>query len=160
MIKVAHKKAFSMITSLVVIVMMATIGVYVLNTSSKIVKDTGAQYQREQAALYAKSYTEYAILAVTANESNVTSKCLGDIDGDIGTPEDGTGYKIRVRIAYIGDKDLIDECSNTRELGYVTTKETPLQIIVDTYVQYKELDHPDISAAPYMTYHKRTIQKI
>ncbi len=154
------RSAFSMITAIVVIVIMATVAIYVLSTSAKIVTETTAQYQREQAALYAKSYTEYAIMSVTANESNVTGKCLTDIDGTIGAPNDGEGYSIRVRIAYIGQNSLIAPCANTRELGQSITPRSPLNIIVDTYVEYKEPDHPDKANAPYVTYHKRTLQKI
>ena len=67
------RKAFSMITAIVVIVLMASVAVFIMNLSGKMVKETTTQYQREQAILLSKSYTEYAVMAVTANEHN-TSK--------------------------------------------------------------------------------------
>jgi len=158
-----HRRAFSMITALVVIVLMSSVAIYVMSTSAKMVKETTAQYQREQAMLLAKSYTEYAIMAVSANDRNNTSAnyCLEDIEGQVGgDPDKGEGYKIETRIAYIGNSD-ISQCAATRQLGSITeTTRSPLNIIVDVYVKYKDPDHPDASAAPYITYHKRTLQKI
>ena len=160
-----QRKAFSMLTAIALILIMATVSMYVLNTSSKIVVETTAQYQREQAALLAKSYTEYAILAVTSNENN-TSNCLRDIDGTMGNPNEGAGYRIRTRIAYIGHADKIGTvgtsimCANTRILANNNTEESPVNILIDTYIEYKEADHPDPASAPFITYHKRTLQKI
>ncbi len=55
------RKAFSMITAIFVIVIMATIAAFVMNLSGKIVKSTTAQYRDAQASLYAKSYTEFVL---------------------------------------------------------------------------------------------------
>ena len=104
-------------------------------------------------------------MAVTANDRNNTSTsvnyCLEDINGQVGgDPDKGEGYKIETRIAYIGNSS-ISKCASTRRLGTVTeSTRSPLNIIVDVYVKYKDPDHPDASSAPYITYHKRTLQKI
>ena len=153
-----RRKAFSMLTSIVVIVLMATVAMFVMNLTGKIVKSTVIQYQHEQAELYAKSYTEYAILAVTGN--NRAIDCVEDIDGTIGSPTTGNGYRIRTRIAYIVNGTIVDtsKCSSTRVLSTaVTTTDTPLTIIVDAYVDYKD---PDNTGGPWLTVHRRTIQKI
>ena len=154
-----HRKAFSMLTAIVVIVLMATVAVLIMTISGKIVKETTAQFQREQSVLLAKSYTEYAILAVTANDRNTTTNCIRDIDGSIGTnPSNGNGYRIRVRIAYIGNAGEVGNCATTRIFSQtVVTPTTPLNIIVDVYVEYKD---PDNTSGPWVTYHKRTLQKI
>lgn len=157
-----RRKAFSMFMAIIVIVLMATVAMLIMSISGKMVKETTTQFQREQAALLAKSYTEYAIMAVTANDRNATAtNCLSDIDGTIGAPDDGEGYKIRIRIAYIGHASEVDSCAIIRKLSNsVITPRSPLNIIVDAYVEYKEPDHPDSANAPYVTYHKRTLQKI
>jgi len=148
------RPAFSMLTAIFVIVIMASVSVFVMSLSGKVVKSTTAQYQHEQAALYAKSYTEYAILAVTGNDR--TANCLSDINGTIGSdPSIGDGYKVSVHIAYIGTGAGVGTCTN---LGTpVTTKNTPLTIIVDVYVDYKD---PENSAGPWFTVHRRSVQKI
>jgi len=152
------RKAFSMITAIFVIVIMASIGALVVSTSAKIVKTTTAQYQHEQAILYAKSYTEFAVMAVTANDW--TSDCTQDITGTIGTSNTtGDGYRIRTRISYIVDGGQIDttSCDATRVLSTnVQTTSTPLTIIIDAYVDYKDPDN----TAQWRTVHRRTVQKI
>ena len=67
------RKAFSMIMAIFVIVLMATVGAFILNLSAKSVKSTLLQYKREQAILYARSYTELAIMtATTTNTGPIT----------------------------------------------------------------------------------------
>ena len=148
------RPAFSMLTAIFVIVIMASISIFVMSLSGKVVKSTTAQYQHEQAELYAKSYTEYAILAVTGNDRSVT--CLSDINGAIGSnPSIGDGYDVSVHIAYIGTGTGVGTCAN---LGTpVTTKNTPLTIIVDVYVKYKD---PDNTSGSWFTVHRRSVQKI
>lgn len=159
MVYTKNRKAFSMITAIFVIVLMATVAILVVNMSGKLVKETTAQFQNEQAALYANSYTEYAILAVTGNDRTVN--CLSTINSTIGAPTTGNGYRIRTHISYIGTAAEVGNCAAIRKLSEaVTTAKTPLTIIVDAYVDYKEPDHHDSANAPWVTYHKRTVQKI
>ena len=151
------RKAFSMITAIFVIVLMATVAAFIMNLSGKMVKGTTVQFQREQSMLLAKSYTEFAIMAVTANEHNTTN-CLNTITGGYG--DDGSGndiYSIKVDISYIG-RD-VNNCANNLSNTVVTPK-SPLNIIVDVFVSYKELDHPLGASAPDITYHRRSLQKI
>ena len=148
------RKAFSMITAIFIIVIMSTLAVFVMNLSGKSVHSTTAQYQRAQAMLYAKSYTEFAILAVTAHDRS--TNCVEEIEGSIGDINNG-GYAIRTYIAYIGPTSEIGNCSGSQLSTNVTTVSTPLTIIVDSYVDYKDLDNVDDTN---ITYHRRTLQKI
>ncbi len=148
-----QRKAFSMFTAIVVIVLMATVAMLIMNMSGKLIKETTAQYQREQAMLLANSYTEYAVMAVTANNRNTS--CLRTINGT------WNGYSARIHIAYIGNATTIGSCDGTRKLSdTVTTPDTPLTIIVDAYIDYDDLDNPSGSGVPNITYHRRTVQKI
>ena len=158
------RKAFSMVTAIVVIVLMATVAVLILNISGKIVKETTAQFQREQSMLLAKSYTEYAIMAVMSNNRTGTNTCLNRIDGDVKiddssaiTVANGNGYRVRVFISYIGSAtEVVAACTNVLSAS-VTTVDTPLNFVIDTYVDYKD---PDNTAGSWIAYHKRTLQKI
>jgi len=148
------RSAFSMITAIFVMVIMASVGAFVMNLSGKIVKTTTAQYRHEQAILYAKSYTEHAIMAVTAHDRS--TNCVETIKGSIGDVDNG-GYTIRTHIAYIGLPAEIAKCSGTRRLNATAIDpNTPLSIIIDAYVDYKDLDN----TAQKFTVHRRTIQKI
>jgi type II secretory pathway pseudopilin PulG len=150
MINIKSKKAFSMITAIFVILLMATVGTFILNLSGKMVKGTTTQFQREQAMLLAKSYTEYAIMSVTANDQNRT--CLNEIHGSYGD------YNITVKISYIGRFDILNGgCTYRLNSTDIVTQKSPLNIIIDTFIRYPNYDHPDELK---MTYHKRSLQKI
>ena len=154
-----RRDAFSMLIAIVVIVLMATVAMLVLSLSGKMVKETTAQYQREQAMLLAKSYIEYTIMAVSANDRNVS--CLSDIDGSFGSDPNMPDYRVRVRVSYIGNYSTVGHCSHVRILSSgVTNEKSPLHVIIDVYVEYRDPDHPNISSAPWITYHRRTLQKI
>lgn len=160
-----QRKAFSLLTAIFVIVLMATVAMLVMNLSGKIVKETTAQYHKEQAILLAKSYTEYAIMAVMSNDRNATGNdCIENIDGRIGANVNaGQGYLVNTRVAYIADSNTrVSTCAATRILddSGITTAESALNIIVDVYVRYRDPDHPNIANAPWVTYHRRTLQKI
>ena len=167
-----QRKAFSMVTAIVVIVLMATVAMLVMSMSGKMVKETTAQYQDEQAALLAKSYTEYAVMAVTANDRSIAGggQCLTIINGRTGNAVVGVGgaagnpnngYLISTNISYIGTAAALGLCAAPIALDDTVNiaSKTPLTIIVDVYVQYKDLDNPAPNA-PNMTYHRRTVQKI
>jgi len=143
-----HRKAFSMLTAIFVIVIMATVGAMVMSLSGKMVETTTAQFQREQSMLLAKSYTEYAIMAVMANGDR-NNNCLNTIRGAFNT------YTITVNISYIGNNATLGgtNCNNILSSAVITPK-SPLNIIVDAYVSYPHENGKNI------TYHKRTLQKI
>jgi hypothetical protein len=144
------RKAFSMLTAIIIIVLMATVAAFIMNLSGKMVKSTTVQFQREQAVLLAKSYTEYAVMAVTANEHNSTN-CLKEITGSYGP------YDVQVDIQYIGDANINASCAPNILSNAVVTPKSPLNIIVDVFVDYPDLDNPN---NVNMTYHRRSLQKI
>jgi len=161
-----QRDAFSMVTAIFVIVLMASVAAFIMNLSGKMVQETTAQYQREQSVLLAKSYTEYAIMAVTANEQNL-STCLNNISGSYGS--DGAGnplYNIDVNISYFGNGrtpangGLNSNCSKILYNPTSTEHNISLSIMVDVFVHYTTIDHPDGTSAPKVTYHKRSLQKI
>ena len=154
-----QRKAFSLITAIFVMLLMASVGAFVMGISGKIVQETTAQYQKEQAVLLAKSYTEFAIMAVMSNDRRGTVKCISDITGVIGAAgasTNGEGYKVETRISFIGLDAEISACDDTRELGNPAISDD-LNIIVDVYVRYKDINHP---TSPWISYHRRTLQKI
>ena len=154
------RKAFSMITAIFIILLMATVSALIVNISAKTVKTTTMQYRHEQAILYAKSYTELAIMFATANDARTGANCAENINGTIGSPAIGNGYNIQTTIAYISSTPLV--CTPGNILDDTTvTRPNELQIIVDVYVRYLD---PEVLAiagsAPWITYHKRTLQKL
>jgi len=164
MIMVKNQKAFSMLTAIVVIVAMSVISMFVLSTASKTIKMTTDQYRKEQAMFYAKSYTEYAIMAVSADArvNNCVRNINARIDGGAGA--NSTGYNVRIRIFYIADNRVAPPiCAANRVLSQAVEmaiapnqRQTPLNIIVDAYVDYRDLN----DMGHQHTYHRRSLQKI
>ena len=158
------RSAFSMITAIFVILLMASVGAFIMNLSGKMVEETSAQYRHEQAILYAKSYTEFAIMAATTEPC--VRRITANVDGTATQVKQGLGYRVVVDVQYIGN-DTPAGCANTLggAIGQVSSRGNI--ILVDTYVRYR---NPDSAAAiagnswstkyPGITYHRRTLQRL
>ena len=157
-----QRKAFSLLTAIFLILLMGSVASFVMSISGKIVQETTSMYQKEQAVLLAKSYTELAIMTVMSNDRNSSSKCISDITGVIGaagSSTNGEGYNVETRIAFIGLTTDISSCAGVRQLGNPSVSDD-LNIIVDVYVRYKDINSPIPASSPWVTYHRRTLQKI
>lgn len=159
MITIKHKQAFSMITAIFVIVIMATVTSLIMNVTGKTLKETTQQYQKEQAQLLARSYTELAILRVLYNDRS--SSCLTTFTENFGAEANFHGYDVTVNIKYIGNGTLLGTCSSqagTTVLPPTTSGfNQTVSLVIDTYITYKDFD--DISNRD-ITYHHRTLQKL
>ena len=153
------KRAFSLLVAIFTILLLSLVATYIFYASSIISKSGGLQYQREQAIILARSYTEYAVMAIEGNNRAIS--CTQEINADIGTPNNGQGYRIKVLISYIGNQKYLNKCTNKIAQLNNSDPDT-LTAIIDVYVQYKDSQHPDINNTntPWQTYHRRSIQKI
>ena len=171
-INTKHKRAFSMITAIFVIVIMATVTSLIMNLTGKTVKETTQQYQKEQAQLLARSYTELAILQVLDYNRTTTPNCLQSITDHFGEAGDD-GYDISINIKYIGNDSLLDGCAQTilsdgtvgtASAGNATWTsnsigiDKTISLIIDTYITYKDFDDPTTNRK--ITFHRRTLQKL
>ncbi len=157
-----QRKAFSLLTAIFLILLMGSVAGFVMSLSGKMVKETTSMYQKEQAVLLAKSYTELAIMTVMSNDRNGTGNCISDITGVVGATgasTNGEGYYVETRIAFIGSATDIGSCYGVRQLGNPAAADD-LNIIVDVYVRYKDINSPTPASSPWVTYHRRTLQKI
>jgi type II secretory pathway pseudopilin PulG len=171
MMHVKSKKAFSMVTAIFVIVIMAVVSSLIMNMSSKTLKATTVQYQKEQATLLARSYTELAIMYVLHYDRNTTVSCLETISDHFG-PASPDGYDIKMNLYYIGNSTLLSGCNNTLEpvtgtngtwTNNFSQFDKTISLVVDTYVSYKDYDDPSALASVMdrnITYHRKTLQKL
>jgi len=172
-INIKSKKAFSMITAIFVIVIMATVTALIMNVTGKTIKTTTQQYQKEQVALLARSYTELAILYAIHYDRDSSNSCLEKINDHFG--DTSNGYDITMTIKYIGNDTLLDGCTQTiLNDGAVGTANSltnsatwgeeltgfdrTVSLIIDTYITYKDFDDP--TATREITFHRRTLQKL
>ena len=154
-----HKKAFSMITAIFVIVIMATVSSLIMNVTGKTIKSTTQQYQKEQAAILARSYTELAIFKVLYQERNATS-CLTTFSENFGAETDFHGYDITVNIQYLGNNTLLSSCTAsaiTTWANNINGFDKSISLLIDTYISYKDFDDP---SDRNITFHRRTLQKL
>ncbi|MCH9741472.1 MAG: type II secretion system protein [Epsilonproteobacteria bacterium] len=160
-----HRAAFSMLTAVFTIVIMASLTAMIMNVTGKTIKETTQQYQKEQAMLLARSYTEQAILYATHYDRVGNANCVETIKSTFG--DSANLYKITTNIQYIGNNDLIPVgCKGTQwatinNLGFDAT----ISLIIDVYVEYKDFDHPlnldaDNTNDVFITFHRRTLQKL
>jgi type II secretory pathway pseudopilin PulG len=160
MINRKNKKAFSMITAIFVIVIMATVSSLIMNVTGKTIKATTLQYQKEQAQLLARSYTELAILKVLYYDRN--SSCLNTFSDTFGKEVGYDGYDVKVNIKYIGNNTLLANCgaspiTSTWIDDNLTRFNQTISLIIDTFITYKDFDDPSNRD---ITFHRRTLQKI
>ncbi len=152
------RKAFSMVTAIFVILILATISVLVLNTAGQITQNTTLQYRQEQAALLAKSYTEFAIMSLLNHDKVATGSCVENINS--GNLLGGASYSARVRIYYIGNNlpctagNILNANSIAQNLA-VGVPYSP-DVIIDVFVSYTDPLNP----AENITYYRRSLQKI
>jgi len=159
------RRAFSMLVAIFTIVILSLVASYIFYTSSNITKVGSLQYKKEQAILLARSYTEYAVMAISANDRENTNSCLEYINATIGpNPANGEGYRVRVVITYIGNERYIKNC--TRKAAELQNSDIDtLSAIIDVYVEYKDILNASVhngfnALVPWQTYHKRSLQKI
>lgn len=143
------RKAFSMITAIFVIVVLATIAMLSLSMVANTYQNTMIQYRQEQAALYAKSYTELAVMAVT--QYGRSAQCVNNIAG---TTTDG--YAVSGTIRYIGGTGLNVACARLAGGTTVATDDSIASVVIDMDVSYTDTT---ISPNPII-FHKRTTKLI
>ena len=173
MINKKHKQAFSMVTAIFVIFVMSSVAMLIMNITGKTIKATTQQYQKEQAGLLARSYTELAILYAIDYNRSATPNCLETITDHFGEAGNN-GYDIRVNIKYIGNDELLDGCAKTilsdgtigtasDSLDTATWSDTStgfdrtISLVIDIFVTYKDFDDPSNRD---ITFHRRTLQKL
>lgn len=150
------KKAFSMVTAIITIVVMATLTSLIMGVTGKTMKATTQQYQKEQAALLARSYTELALLYVSSYD-RTGGDCMEHITAHFG-PAYPNGYDIRINIQYIGKKSALTGCNAViAKLNGGSNFDETMSIIVDTYVKYRDLDD---TLNRDITFHRRSLQKL
>ena len=157
-----------MFVAIAVMMIISAVAVLVTSLSGKIAKETTDQYRREQAIIYAKSYTELGIMAATANDC---IKTIRSYEGNnTASVRQGMGYRIRVRIRHIGDD--ITTCTNNNNIGNVALNHIPSRgsiVLIDVRVMYRDLGLVDTilsnggsitNSIPWRTYRKRTVQRL
>lgn len=147
------RSGFSLITAIIFIVLVATIGALSTALSTQSVKQTGDLYLKSQADLLAQSGTELALLALSVHEINATNGCINSVSARY---PDNTNplFDINVSIQYLG-RGIPDTGGRCDVLNNdVANNDSNITLIVDTVVT----SVTGIVTEP-IRIHRRTLQK-
>lgn len=144
------RRGFSMITAIIFIVLVATLGALALSLSTQTTKQTTDLFLREQGELLAQSATEFALLAFSAHEINATNGCLQQINAQY--PQAGANalFDINVTLRYLGNGLPCNAGFIINNA--VATNDSNLTLIIDTLVTSSAGTEP-------ISFHRRTLQK-
>ena len=150
--KYPYSNAFSLLSTMIMLILLSSMALLTLSLSSKVTSETASQYKKEQAVLWAQSYTAYAVMALT--EHNQTKKsCIDTLSAVIGKSTPLQRYDVYVHISYIGAFKQIQNCHSI--LNHTST--TGINAIIDVYVTYTQSEE---NHQQNVTYHTRTLKKI
>ena len=144
------RRGFGLITAIVIMITVATLMTLMIGLSSTSVKVTLDLYLKEQAELLSRSATEYALLAISGHENNVS--CIENIN--IAYPQTNPTHEANVTIWYLGS-GLPALCTNVLS-NSIDTNESNLTVIIDTVVS---VNQANTGVTEPIRVHRRTIQK-
>jgi type II secretory pathway pseudopilin PulG len=152
------RRGFSLITAILFMVVVASLGALALSFASLSTKQTSDVYLREQAELLVQSATEYALLAISAHTINAANGCLNYINATYIPDGVTTLFDINISIHYLGVNLpsgclLPDGTTTTATTSNIDTNDSNVTVIIDTIVTDNS-----ISTEP-IRLHRRTLQK-
>ena len=145
------RRGFSLLTAVIFLVLIATIGALALSFSTLNVKQTSDIYLREQADMLLQSATEYALLAISGHQINAANGCLNMIISEFqqaGNPV----FNIIITMNYLGN-GLPAGC-NQFSATNIDTNDSNVTVVIDTIVA----SAAGVATEP-IRLHRRTIQK-
>jgi len=150
------RKAFSLVTAIIFLVLVATLAMFSLNLSATTAKQTTDVFLREQAELLAQSATEMAILQLL--QTNFTTMPAADCPinttffrSTFPTNEAANSlFRVNVRLERLFG--TIGNCVGTA----IQSPNSVGIVILDTTVESIN----DARNIPPVRFHRRTIQKL
>ncbi|MDL0089170.1 hypothetical protein [Campylobacter gastrosuis] len=142
------KRGFALIIAIVFVVLIASLGVLAMILSTTASKQSADMYVKDQVEIYAKSFTEYAVLRLLTHDFN--TGCLDEINGDSKTYA-ATKLKLNAKITYYGK---IGNCTGISLTGDNKNPSSGT-VMIDVFVT----NDTNKEILP-IRYHKRTLQKL
>ncbi len=133
------KKSFAMILTIIFIVVLGTVGMFMMYFSAASVKKTSNEYLAVQAQMKAKDATAYAIMALEARDF-AKYGCINKMDIN------STLYDVNMTFYY-----FLKQCPSDCNCSTITTQDSNGTVIINTYVTSK--------FDPNIRFFRQTIQK-
>jgi len=154
------RRGFGLITAIVLLVLIATVGTMILSIATTSSKKATDDYQRIQAEMLARSATEFAVMRVQGFDRNNGGKCLENLDIN------ASPFDVNVTINYLLKGNKPANCANTNIFASadvntpeVADSDLSGTVILDVVVtEQMPSDQSTWNKEP-IRIHKRTIQK-
>ena len=152
------RKGFSMVTAILFMVLVSTLGVTMLKLSVESVKTTGDIYLKEQAAFLLRSATEIAIAKIILNPNKIANSSNCFKNQTIFNEKYSLGgldiFNLKVVASKVFGK--IGDCNNFTP---ISTSESAGTVVLDTYIEIIPAAMK-IKNSGKIRLHRRTIQKL
>lgn len=143
------RRGFGIITAIIIMMTIALLMSMSIGLSTATTKQTSDVYIKEQAKLFIRSATEYALLAISGHDNSVN--CIKDIK--INYPNSANPqYIASVNIWYIAN-GAPTSCPLLK--NDIVTDESNLTAIIDVIVEAQSV----LGITEPIRLHRRTIQK-
>ena len=119
------KKSFAMLLAIGFIIILGTLGAFIMSFSSLNIRQSSDNYLSTQGELYARSATEFALQALESRDFS-NDGCINKIDINTSL------YDINMTFHY-----FLTDCPVDCNCSQITTKESNGTIMVNTYVTSK-----------------------
>lgn len=150
---ILKRRGMAMIMAIVMILVMGGIMAISMSMTSETSRRTSDVYLHEQAAVLARSATEYALLAVSGHDHAALNNCINQIDmlyPDTANPI----FDVNITLRYIGFNAYGAGCN--QYIPTIQTADSNGTILMDITVQ----SDPSLHLDEPITYFRRTLQKM
>ena len=145
------RKGFGLITAIIIMLTVAILMSMMIGLSTATTKQTSDIYIKEQARLYLRSATEYALMAISGHNND--TDCIKDIT--LNFKNAGvTHYTAKIDLWYMG-KGIPSACGKVLD-NTVQTDDSNYTVIMDVTV---EANQTNLGLTEPIKVHRRTLQK-
>ncbi len=142
------RRGFGLITAIVIMMTVAVLMSLMIGLSSSTVKQTSNLFIKEQARLYLRSATEFALLAISGHDNSAS--CVEDVNISF----DNSSYNASVDIWYMGN-GIPTSCNKILD-NTLQTDDSNYTVIMDVMV---EANQTKLGLTEPIRLHRRTLQK-
>ncbi len=142
------RRGFGLITAIIIMMTVAVLMSLMIGLSSSTVKQTSNLFIKEQARLYLRSATEFALLAISGHDNSAS--CVEDVNISF----DNSSYNASVDIWYMGN-GIPTSCNKILD-NTLQTDDSNYTVIMDVMV---EANQTKLGLTEPIRLHRRTLQK-
>ncbi len=144
------RRGFGLITAIIIMMTVAVLMSLMIGLSSSTVKQTSNLFIKEQARLYLRSATEFALLAISGHPNN--TNCIEDLNISF----DNSSYNANVNIWYMG-RGIPATCGHIiTNANNVQTDDSNYTVIMNVTV---EANQAKLGLSEPIKLYRRTLQK-